>query len=367
MKQIPYFDYPHTFRSEEESLLAIITDIGRRGAFVLQNDLTQFEKNLAIFAESPFAVGVANATDGLTIALRAAGIGPGDEVIFCSHTFVATAAAIHHTGATPVPVECQADHLIDPHSVKKAITKRTKAILPTQLNGRTAEMDLLMAIAEENNLLLIEDAAQALGSRFRGRQAGTFGVASAISFFPAKSLGCLGDGGAVLVRNEELYHKIRLMRDHGRSATGEVVMWGVNSRLDNLQAAILDYRLKSFDTVIARRRKIAQIYQEELEATSQVVLPPGPNANSDHFDTFQNYEIEAELRDALKNFLREQGVGTLIQWGGKAVHEFPALGFQVKLPFTEKMFERCLMLPMNMSLADEDVRHICTVIRKFYG
>lgn len=366
-RNVPYFNYPYVFTSEADHFTLIFQDVGRRGAFIMQRDLRDFEQHLATFTGARYALGVSNATDGLHIALRAAGIGPGDEVIFCSHTMVATAAAIHFAGATPVPVECGADHLMDPAAAAAAVTPRTRAIMPTQLNGRTCDMDALQAIADKHGLLIIEDAAQALGSKFKGKQAGTFGIASAISFYPAKTLGCLGDGGAVLTNDDDVYRKLFLLRDHGRDETGDVVMWGLNTRLDNLQAAILDYKLARYDQEIARRREIASLYQRLLGDVGELVLPPAPDSDPDHFDIFQNYEIEAERRDDLRAYLKEHGVGTLIQWGGKAVHQFEKLGFKVSLPYTERMFTRCLMLPMNRSLSDDDVEYVCETIRQFYG
>ena len=228
-------------------------------------------------------------------------------------------------------------------------------------------MDALQAIADRHGLLIVEDAAQALGSRFKDKQAGTFGIASAISFYPAKNLGCLGDGGAVLTNDDAVYRTMFLLRDHGRDETGEVVMWGLNTRLDNLQAAILDFKLARYDEEISHRRKIAALYQAQLGDIQELVLPPAPDSDPDHFDVFQNYEIEAERRDDLKAYLKERGVGTLVQWGGKAVHQFEKLSFKVSLPYTERMFSRCLMLPMNRSITDEDVAYVCAAARQFYG
>jgi len=176
--KIPYFNYPHVFTSHAERVLSIVEDVGRRGAFIMQKDLIDFEKNLTSLTGANFAIGVANATDGLHMALMAAGIGDGDEVIFCSHTMVATASSIHFTGATPVPVDAGPDHLMAPDCIEDSITQNTKAIIPTQLNGRTAEMDAIQVIANKHNLMIFEDAAQSLGSKFKGKSAGTFGVAS---------------------------------------------------------------------------------------------------------------------------------------------------------------------------------------------
>jgi dTDP-4-amino-4,6-dideoxygalactose transaminase len=364
-RSIPFFDYPHLFSSDEQALLEIFRGAGRRGAFILQQDLARFEQRLAAFLGAKYAVGVANATDGLLIALRACGITSG-EVIFSSHTMVATAAAIHFAGATPVPVDCGCDHLIDPRAAERAITAGTRAILPTQLNGRTADMDELGQIAERHGLTVIEDAAQALGSRFRGRAAATFGRAAAISFFPAKLLGCLGDGGAVITNDEEVYGRVLELRDHGRRADGEVVSWGLNSRLDNLQAAILDHRLDAFPAAIERRRALALLYQERLGDVEELRLPPAPGASPEHFDVYQNYEVEAERRDALREYLKARGIGTLVPWSGKAVHQWAGLGFQARLPFTERLFERLLLLPMNLSLTDAQAEEICDAIQAFY-
>jgi dTDP-4-amino-4,6-dideoxygalactose transaminase len=363
---IPFFDYTRLFEDEEEMLLSIVRDVGRRGAFILQRDLVQFEENLARFLGAKYTLGVGNATDGLIIALRASGIRKGDEVIFCSHTMVSTAAAIHFAQGIPVPVECGPDHLIDPAAVEAAITPRTRAILPTQLNGRTANMAALQAIANKNGLTIVEDAAQALGSKFRGQCAGTFGAASAVSFFPAKALGCLGDGGAVITNNQGIQDRMMQLRDHGRRADGEIVSWGLNSRLDNLQAAILDARLLKYEEVIDRRRAIARLYRSRLSSLNEIKLPPGPDGDPDHFDVYQNYEIEAARRNQLRAHLKASGIGTLIQWGGKAVHQWEKLGFTEKLPFTEKLFEQILLLPLNMSLTDDDVNQICDSIQDFY-
>jgi dTDP-4-amino-4,6-dideoxygalactose transaminase len=332
----------------------------------MQRDMIEFENNLARYLGVKHVVAMANATDALHLMVRAAGIGQGDEVIFCSHTMVATAGAIHFAGAVPVPVDCGCDHLMDPAAIERAITPRTKAVMPTQLNGRTADMETIGAIVRKHNLILLEDAAQGLGSRFKGKAAGTFGSAGAISFYPAKTLGCLGDGGCAMTNDDEIRRKLLLLRDHGRDEDGDVAMWGLNSRLDNLQAAFLNFRLKSYDIAIARRREIASLYQQRLGTHPALRLPPAPDADPNHYDIFQNYEIEAERRDQLRAYLKERGVGTLIQWGGKAVHQFPKLGFTQRLPFTDDLFTRLLMLPMNTSLADDDVQYVADCIEAFY-
>ena len=209
-------------------------------------------------------LGVANGTDAIWIGLRAVGIGPGDEVIVPSHTYIASVASIHLVGATPVLADCGADHMLDSASVRKLVTKRTKAIMPVQLNGRTCDMEALQAIADEHTLMIVEDAAQSLGSRFKGKMAGTFGKFGTISLYPAKLLGCFGDGGLVMTNDDDVARQVSLLRDHGRNEAGRVVAWGFNSRLDNIQAAILNLKLKSFPEALLRRRQIAARYQQQL-------------------------------------------------------------------------------------------------------
>lgn len=365
-RSVPFFNYPFLFRSNETQLLDIIRDVGHRGAYILQQDLRRFEQRLAEYTGAKYALGVANGTDAIWLALMGMGLGPGDEAIFCSHTYVATAASIHFVGAKPVPVECGPDHMIDVSAIEAAVTPRTRAIVPTQVNGRTCDMDGVMAIAKKHNLFVVEDAAQGLGSKWKGRSAGTFGVAGTISFYPAKTLGCLGDGGAIITSDDALYEKVYALRDHGRDRNGDMVCWGFNSRLDNLQAAILDMKLQSYDQEVARRREIAGLYQQQLGDMPELKLPPAPNSDPNHFDVYQNYEIEAESRDQLQASLKAKGVGTLIQWGGKVVHQMSALGIKANLPFTERMISRSLMLPMNTALSNEDVSYVCRAVRQFY-
>ncbi|MBW2631694.1 MAG: DegT/DnrJ/EryC1/StrS family aminotransferase [Deltaproteobacteria bacterium] len=343
-------------------------DVMSRGAYILQRDLEEFEENIKKLIGVKHVLGVADGTNALMLSLRAAGVGHGDEVIMSSHTYIATAAAVHFVGATPVLVECGADHMIDPKSVEQAITDNTRVIMPTQLNGRTCDMDALQAIADKHGLIIIEDAAQALSSMYKGKCAGTFGLAGTFSFYPAKVLGCFGDGGAVVTNDGEIAESVARLRDHGRNEGGEVVTWGTNSRLDNIQAAILNLKLRTFIQGMEWRREIAAMYDQALRNIDDLSLPPAPDSDEKHYDIYQNYELESGHRNKLKSFLAECGIGTIIQWGGKAVHQFKGLGFDdVKLPITEKMTSRFLMLPMHTALTDEDVDYICECIIEFYS
>ena len=367
-KTIPFFNYPALFERQKIEIMACLKDVLSRGAYILQKDLEQFEDTLKSYLGVKYAFGVADGTNALILALRAAGIGPGDEVILASHTYIATAASVHFAGATPVLAECGPDHMLDPGDIEHRITSKTRAIMPTQLNGRTCDMDVIERIADQNGLLIIEDSAQALGSRYKGKYAGTFGKAGTFSLYPAKLLGCFGDGGVVVTNDDNMGRKLFLLRDHGRDENGEVVAWGTNSRLDNMQAAVLNLKMKTFDQELARRREIAGMYHEALKDIDDITLPPEPDSDGDHFDVYQNYELEAGQRDSLREFLTERGIRTIIQWAGKAVHQFKNLGFEdVRLPVTDAFFKRCFLLPMHTALSDDDVGYVCDCINDFYS
>lgn len=367
MRNIPFFNYPALFLESEKELMSTIHEVLSRGAYVMQRDLIEFEENVAQLIGAKHVIGVADGTIALVMGLRASGVGLGDEVLVPSHTFVASAAAINHSGAKPVLVDCGRDHLIDPEKIEAKITGKTRGIMPVQLNGRTANMDKIIKIANHHKLKIVEDSAQALGSKFKGQCAGTFGAAGTCSFYPSKTLGCFGDGGAVITNDDEVASYVRLLRDHGRDeVTGDVVTWGYNARLDNVQAAVLNYKLKNYENIIDRRRDIATRYQNILGDLEDLILPPAPGESDDHFDIFQNYEIESGSRDRLRTFLAGNGVQTIIQWGGKTIHQFKELGLNDDVPFTEKMTSRFFLLPMHAALSNNDVDYIGSKVCEFY-
>ena len=363
--RVPYVDYPSQFRKHESEIMGTIHGLLTQGDLMLRQQLCDFESNLAAFCGTRYAVGVSNCTDGLRLILQALGIGTGDEVITVSHTFVATVSAIHHSGATPVLVDIGEDHLMDVACVEQAITARTKAIIPVQLNGRVCDMQALQALANTHDLVIVEDAAQALGAKYDGIKAGAFGAAAAFSFYPAKLLGAYGDGGAVTTSDQEIAERILLLRDHGRNR-GEIVEWAFNCRLDNLQAAILDLKLKRFPEAIQRRRQIATVYHRLLADEPRLTLPRPPEQDSAHYDVFQNFEIEVEDRDALEAYLTEKGIETMRPWGGKGVHQFKALCLtHFHLPRTDRLFRRALMLPMHTELTDQQVEYTAESVKAF--
>ncbi|CAB5502368.1 Pleiotropic regulatory protein [uncultured Gammaproteobacteria bacterium] len=366
LPNVPFFEYPRLWSDDREEFLSIIDSVSSAGGFILQKAVLDFEVALANYTGANYSVGVGNATDGMEIFLEAIGIKQGDEVIISSHTMLATASAIKVAGGVPIPVDIGNDNLIGIQAIEDAITPNTVGIMPTQLNGRVCDMDGILAIAKKYGLFVVEDAAQALGAKYKDQHAGTFGLASDISFFPAKVLGCFGDAGAVLVNDKALYHKVYQMHDHGRDVDGKVKCWGRNSRLDNVQAAILSHKLKTYDSVIARRREVAQMYQDHLGHLEELQLPAAPSVESDNFDVYQNYELQADSRDELKAYLSGKNIGTLVQWGGVAIHQLTQLGFNQVLPNTDRFFQQCIMLPMNVFISNSDVDYICEMVTQFY-
>ena len=365
-RKIPFFNYPALFAERADEYQAILADVLARGAYIMQKDLTEFEEKLASWIGCKHVIGVADGTAALVFALKAAGVDAGDEVIVSSHTFIATAAAVNHVHAVPVIADCLPDSMIDPDSVRRLIGPKTKAIMPTQLNGRTCDMDALCAIAEEHGLQIVEDSCQALGARFNGTPAGLFGVAGSYSFYPAKTLGCFGDGGAIATDSDDAASLIRQLRDHGRNAEGKVTCFGHNGRLDNVQAAILSAKLDRYDETLARRRAIATLYQTRLGEVSQLLLPPAPGSDPRRFDIFQNYEIQVEDREGLRAWLGDRGIGTILQWGGWMIHQFDDLNLRSDAPYAEEMSKRFKMLPMHPLLSDDDVHYVCDAIIAFY-
>jgi len=364
---VPFVNYPLHYQHLKGEIDAAISEVLNGGDLIMRQQLRDFEGNLASFVGVDYAVGVNSGTDALHLSLLAAGIGPGDEVITVAHTFVATVAVIIHCGATPVLVDVEQDYNMNMEQVEQAISAKTKAIIPVHLNGRLCDMDRLMSIARRHNLLVIEDAAQALGASVEGQKAGSFGLAGFFSFYPAKILGGAGDGGIVVTSSAEIAEKIRLFRDHGQQrATGDILCFGFNSRLDNLQAAILDVKLRHLPEWIERRRELAALYEEGLSGLPYVQTPL-PLEQGRYFDVYTNYVIRTQERDRLVDHLKACGIEVLISWP-KPMHHQQALGLgHFKLPETEAISREVLSLPVYPELSNEQVEYVVESILKFYA
>ena len=365
--KVPFVNYPLHYERLKPEIDSAINEVLTGGDFIMRRHLLEFEQNLAAFVGTKYAVGVNSGTDALFLSLVAAGIGPGDEVITVSHTFVATISTIVHCGATPVLVDVGDDYNMDMYKFEQAITPRTRAVVPVHLNGRLCDMGRLMAVAEANNIIVIEDAAQALGATFEGRGGGSFGLTGCFSFYPAKILGSFGDAGAVTTSSAEVAEKLRILRDHGQiRKTGEITGHGYNSRLDNLQAAILSVKIKHLPAWIERRRALAAHYNNGLDDIPQITTPP-PSSGGKYHDVFTNYVIRADQRNGLVNFLREQCIEVLVSWP-KPTHRHQALCLQhFSLPETERISDTVISLPLYPELEEGQADYVVETIRRFYA
>jgi dTDP-4-amino-4,6-dideoxygalactose transaminase len=364
--KVPFVDFPTQFRRFEGEIMASVKEIFTGGDYILRQQVKQFESNMASFLGTDYAVGVNSCTDAMMLSLRAAGIGAGDEVITVAHTFVATIEAIVHCGAKPVLADIGGDYNMDVNHLEAAISPKTKAIMPVHLNGRLCDMDSLMSIASKHKLIVIEDAAQALGATFDGRKAGAFGLAGCFSFYPAKLLGGAGDGGIVATSDKDIAEKVRLYRDHGRATKNDIALFGFNSRLDNLQAAVLNVKFRYLPQWIDRRRELAGLYDRNLSSIPQLKLPPPPRDSGRYFDVFQNYVVRSEERDRLVTYLNECGIETLVS-NPTPTHQQPALGLShFHLPKTEQFAKEVVSLPLHTELSNEQVEFVTERINKLY-
>ncbi|WP_433290663.1 DegT/DnrJ/EryC1/StrS family aminotransferase [Actinoplanes sp. CA-030573] len=365
--RVRFVDYPEQWRRQRAGLLPVIEETIAAGDLMLRHQLRDFETNLARFVGTARGVGVSNCTDGLRLLAHALDIGPGDEIVSVAHTFVATISPFVLRGAKPVLVDIGEDHLMDTDQLADAVSKRTKVIIPVHLNGRTVDMAAVLKVAESVGAVVVEDAAQALGASFAGRNAGTFGLASTYSFYPAKLLGALGDAGAVLTSDGALADRLHALRDHGRVAQAELDGWGYNCRLDNLQAAILDWRLGLLPEWIKRRRELARLYTSLLHDVPDLSIPVGPDADPRRYDVFQNYPVTTARRSELVAHLRADGIETLISWP-IPLHRQKGLGLDhLSLPRTERLCREVVSLPLHVELTDDQVAYVAASVRRFFG
>jgi len=366
MYQVRFVNYPRQYQLLKKEFDRVFEEVMSGGDFILRRHLEEFEKRIADYVGTKYAIGVNTGTDALYLSARALGFGPGDEVITVSHTFVATVGAIVQCGGTPVLVDITDDFNIDVDQIEAAITPRTKGIIPVHLNGHPCNMDKIMEIAKKYDLRIIEDAAQALGAQFKGRRCSSFGDTGIFSFYPAKVLGTAGDGGMVCTNDDALARKIKAFRDNGRVESVEMVeCFGWCTRLDNLHAAILNMKFNYFEQWIKRRRMIAIMYDEGLSNIPGLI--PHPRSNSDYFDVYQNYVIRTQRRDALATHLQKSGVEVLISWR-VPMHQQKALGLgHFALPMTERISAEVISLPMYPELTDEEVHLVIKAVKDFFA
>jgi dTDP-3-amino-3,4,6-trideoxy-alpha-D-glucose transaminase len=362
---IPFLDLQTAYRELKEQIDEAIHRVLESGWYLLGKELEAFEQEFATYTESRFTVGLGNGLEALVLALKALEVGPGDEVIVPANTYIATWLAVSYVGATPVPVEPIANVWnIDPNRVEEAITVKTKAILPVHLYGQPADLLPLQEIVRRRNIYLIEDAAQAHGARYHNQQIGAHSDIVCWSFYPGKNLGCLGDGGAITTNNEKLAKKVKILRNYGSSVKYYNEVKGHNSRLDEIQAAVLRVKLEHLSSWNQRRAVIAKRYLEYLSGTSIQL----PCVISDVDPVWHLFVIDHPKRDVLQEFLQKNGVQTLIHYPipphqSKAYAEisFPEDAF----PITAKAAKTHLSLPIGPHLALHDVDRVIALCRQF--
>ncbi len=360
---IPFGDLARHTAAIRDELDAAAARVLESGRFLFGEELEQFESAFAAWCGVRHAVGVANGTDAITIALQAVGVGPGDEVITVANTCVPTVAGIENAGAVPVLVDAEPKtRTIDVSLVEAAITPRTRALLPVHLYGQCADLDALAAIARSHGLALVEDCAQAHGAELGGRRAGSIGDAAAFSFYPTKNLGALGDGGAVVTNDARVAEQARLLRNYGERERFEHVLHGRNSRLDALQAAFLSAKLPHLEAWTERRRSIAARYTAALAGTT--VTPPAEGPGRRH--VYHLYVVETADRDAFRAALAADGVETAVHYP-RPVHLQPAyraLGAGRALPVSERLAAQVVSLPLYPELTDAEVDAVCAALTR---
>ena len=365
MRTIEYVDLAQQWNSERKELLLVIDKVLSEGMWVGGSAIKHFENLICNYTGAKHCVALNSGTDALVCALAASGIKAGDEVITPPNSFIASTSAISHLNALPVFVDVLDDQSIDPNLVSKAITSKTKAIMPVHLTGRMSDMAQLKSIAEKFDIKLIEDAAQSIGSTYQNIQAGRFGDVGCFSTHPLKNLNACGDGGFIISDNGEIANKIRKMRNHGMVDRETVESFGYVSRMDTIQAAILSYRINNLDKVIKKRRSNAMIYIKELDK-DYVYFPEDEDMR---YSTFHTFVIQVDNRDSLRKYLEKNGIKTAIHYP-IPIHLQPAakyLRFE-KGDFikTEEQAGRILSLPINQFLSSEDVRFVANKINRFF-
>lgn len=367
--KVPLLDLVAQHRTIREEMMAAVTAVFDSQQFIMGAEVAAFEDEAARYCRAKHAIGCASGSDALLLALMALRIGPGDEVITTAYTFFATTSAITRLGARPVYVDISPDDFnLDPELLARAITTRTRAILPVHLYGQCARMNVIMEIARRHNLPVIEDAAQAIGADFQDRRAGAIGTIGCFSFFPSKNLGAAGDGGLLTTNDDELAARLRILRNHGMEPKYYHQVVGINSRLDALQAAVLRVKLKYLDEWTAARGRNAARYnalfrQAELE---HIVTP---QAHTDCRHIFHQYTIRCPRRDELKAHLQQSGIGTEVYYPVPLHLQecFAFLGHQPgDLPETERAARECLSLPIYPELTAEQQQYVVEKIADFY-
>lgn len=363
--KVPFLDLKSPYIELKDELDAAYRRVMESGWYILGQEVEAFEAEFTAYCETKHCIGVANGLDALHLIVRAYGIGPGDEVIVPSNTYIATWLAVTHAGATPVPVEPDdRTYNIDPTKIEQAITPKTKAIMVVHLYGQTADMDPINAIARKHGLKVVEDCAQAHGARYKGRRAGSLGDAAGFSFYPGKNLGAIGDGGAITTSDNELADRLKVLRNYGSLIKYQNDVVGFNSRLDELQAAFLRVKLAKLDEWNERRKQIAAEYLDQLKANTNLVLPFVPDWADPVWHLFV---VRVQKREEVQKKLVEAGIGTMIHYPipphlQKAYAELGSV--KGRFPIAEIIHDEVLSLPMGPSIPPAHVDIVTEAVNR---
>lgn len=363
---IPFYDFKREYIEIKDDINKKISEVLGKGYFILGNEVQKFETIFSEYLGMKYGLGVNSGSDALYMAIKALGIGEGDEIITVSHTFISTVDAIIRNGATPIFVDVDPDtYCIDTSKIEEKITDKTRAILPVHLYGHPADMSSILKIANKHNLKIIEDCSQAHGSEYNGKKLGSFGDISCFSFYPVKNLGAYGDGGFIALNDESIYQQLKMMQNYGQTKKYHHNFVGLNSRLDEIQAAILNIKLPFLDKWNDKRIKKAKLYDKLLEDSFYKVPTVKNYANH----VYHLYVIQCDKRDGLKNYLSRRNIQTLIHYP-IPVHRQKAyvdLGFHEFIPTTEMICDKILSLPLNPWLDDNEIEEICGIMNSYGG
>jgi dTDP-4-amino-4,6-dideoxygalactose transaminase len=364
--EIPLVNLRRQYHSIKDEIDKKIMEVLESGKFILGENVEAFEEEFARYCGAKYGVGVASGTDALIMALKAVGVGKGDEVITVPNTFIATVDAISHNGATPTFIDIEPEtYTMKASDIRQKITKRTKVILPVHLYGHPVDMDPLLEAAEENDLYVVEDACQAHGAEYKGRKVGSLGNIACFSFYPSKNLGAYGDGGIIVTNNEEVAERARMLRDYGQKEKYKHVVIGYNSRLDEMQAAILRVKLRYLDRWIDERRRNAKKYSEELSEIPDVI-PPIEKSYAKH--VYHLYVIRTKHRNEMQRWLSSRSISTGIHYPIPIHLQEAYMHLNLRegsFPETEMCSKEILSLPMFPELTEDEISYVCQCIREF--
>lgn len=364
---IPYVDIAAQHAPIKDELLAVVSEVLDSGQFIMGEQVSEFEQRFADLCEVKYAVGVNSGTDALVLGLRALGIGPDHEVITVPNSYVSSTGCIRLVGAKAILVDVGDDYNIDSGKIATALSPRTKAILPVHLTGRPCEMDKLLCIAQQHGLFIIEDCAQAVLAEYKGRRVGSFGTIGCFSLHPLKTLNACGDGGMVTTNDQDVYERLKIMRNNGLRTRDDCVMWSQNSRLDNMQAAMLLVKMKYLNHWTRRRRENAQCYRQRLQSIAQIRLP----AEEKDYEkaVYHTFVVQAARRDDLRACLSSHAIGSAVHYP-VPIHLTEAgqeLGYPLgSFPVTEAQAGSIVSLPVYPELSEEQLDRICEEIKAFY-